>query len=174
MNEMIVLRELERADLAALTRWRADYSLVRLLGGSFRHIGSEVDSRWFESYLESRSNNVRLAICLAETGQIVGVVYLLQIDWINRSAEFSIQIGEPSAQGRGIGEEATRIALRHAFADLNLRRVYLTVLAGNQRAQSLYEKVGFRAEGLFRAAAYKDGQYVDLIPMAILRDEANR
>jgi RimJ/RimL family protein N-acetyltransferase len=171
MNETIFLRELERTDLATLTRWRSDHGLVDLLGGSFRHVGSEADARWFDGYVASRSNNIRLAVCAGETAQMVGVVYLLGIDWINRSAEFSIQIGELSAQGRGIGEQATRLALRHAFGDLNLRRIHLTVLATNARARSLYEKAGFREEGVFRAAAYKNGEYIDLVAMALLRDD---
>jgi RimJ/RimL family protein N-acetyltransferase len=167
----IFLRELERADLPAINAWRADYELVGLLGGSFRHVGSEVDARWFDAYLNLRAHNVRLAICVANSREIVGVVYLLNIDWINRSAEFSIQIGAASARGRGIGKAATELMLTHAFADLNLRRITLTVLATNTHAIALYEKTGFRQEGIFRQAAYKSGAYVDVIPMAILSPE---
>jgi len=167
----VTLRELERTDLTAVNAWRADYSLVELLGGNFRHVGSEVDGRWFDAYLAARTNNVRLAICLKETGEIVGVVYLTSIDWLNRSAEFSIQIGARSARGRGIGESATRQMLRHAFLDLNLRRISLTVLLSNKRALRLYERVGFKAEGLFRQALFKDGAYLDVASMALLSDE---
>jgi RimJ/RimL family protein N-acetyltransferase len=170
----IFLRELERNDLARLNEWRADRELVRSLGGSFRYVGIEVDQRWFDTYQASRAQNVRLAICRRNDGEMLGVVYLLQIDWINRSAEFSIQIGEATARGRGIGEAATRLALAHAFDDLNLRRIWLTMLATNQPAAALYKKVGFRPEGLFREAAFKDGRYVDVVPMAILDTERTR
>ncbi|BCQ51111.1 MAG: GNAT family protein [Paraburkholderia tropica] len=166
----IFLRELERADLPILTGWRSDRDLVSLLGGSFRHVGSEVDSRWYDAYLNSRANNVRLAICRADDRKMIGVVYLLGIDWINRCTEFSIQIGEASARGHGVGMKASRIALAHAFDDLNLRRIHLTVLASNARARSLYERIGFRAEGLFEQAAYKNGAWVDVIPMALRSD----
>jgi len=172
MNQSdIFLRELERSDLAAINTWRADRELVGLLGGPFRHVGREIDEKWFEGYLEARANNVRLAICLAQTREIVGVAYLLGIDWLSRSAEFSIQIGAESARGRGIGETATRLTLAHAFDDLNLRRIHLTALASNTRAIGLYEKTGFRAEGLLREAAFKNGRYVDVIPMAALGTE---
>jgi RimJ/RimL family protein N-acetyltransferase len=170
----IFLRELERADLARLNAWRADRELVKLLGGSFRHVGTEIDNRWFDSYLTSRTQNVRLAICRRSDREMVGVVYLLQIDWINRSAEFSIQIGDASARGHGFGEAATRLALQHAFDDLNLRRVSLTVLATNERAAALYRKVGFEPEGRLREAALKEGKYIDVVPMAILAPERTR
>ncbi|CAN0617503.1 GCN5-related N-acetyltransferase [Burkholderia multivorans] len=168
MKDEIFLRELERADLAALNAWRADRELVGMLGGSFRYVNAEVDNKWFDAYLAGRSRTVRLAICTRSTGAMVGVVYLLDIDWVNRSAEFAIQLGDAAVRGRGIGTEATRLALRHAFDDLNLHRIFLTVLATNTHAIALYEKAGFRAEGLLRQAAFKEGRYVDVIPMALL------
>ena len=172
MNQRnVFLRELERGDLAVINTWRADPELVGLLAGAFRHVGREIDEKWFDSYLGARVNNVRLAICLAETRALVGVAYLLGIDWISRSAEFSIQIGVESARGQGIGETATRQTLAHAFDDLNLHRIHLTALASNTRAIKLYEKMGFRAEGLLRQAAFKKGRYVDMVAMAALATE---
>ncbi|MEM5458107.1 GNAT family protein [Paraburkholderia phytofirmans] len=169
MNDnTIFLREIERGDLSTINTWRADKALVSHLGGAFRYVGTEIDSKWFDSYLGSRANNVRLAVCLASTQAVVGVTYLLGIDWVSRCAEFSIQIGAETERGRGIGEAATRQTLEHAFGDLNLNRISLTVLASNTRAIALYEKVGFRAEGLLRQAAFKGGRYLDVTPMAIL------
>ncbi|WP_341313905.1 GNAT family protein [Paraburkholderia sp. IMGN_8] len=168
INDKIFLREIERGDLPTINAWRADQALVSLLGGAFRHVGPEIDGKWFDSYLGSRASNVRLAVCLASTQEVIGVTYLLGIDWVNRCAEFSIQIGAESARGQGIGEAATRLTLEHAFSDLNLHRVSLTVLSSNARAIALYEKVGFRAEGLMRQAAFKAGHYVDVVPMAML------
>ncbi|MDR8397789.1 MULTISPECIES: GNAT family N-acetyltransferase [Paraburkholderia] len=170
-DNTIFLREIERGDLPTINAWRSDKALVSLLGGAFRYVGAEIDNRWFDSYLGSRAANVRLAVCLASTQELVGVTYLLDIDWVHRCAEFSIQIGTQTARGRGIGEAATRQTLDHAFGDLNLNRISLTVLASNARAIALYEKVGFRAEGLLRQAAFKGGRYLDVVPMAILADD---
>lgn len=166
-----LLRELSRNDLPEVTKWRNDPSLIQWLASAFRYIDSEVDNDWFDKYLAARASNVRLAICAAEEEKIVGAVYLLGIDWLNRCCEFSILIGSNSARGQGVGEFATRGALRHAFADLNLRRISLTVLANNERALRLYTKVGFVQEGRARQAVYKNGAYIDLIQMAILADE---
>jgi len=171
MKNRIVLRELERSDLPALTAWRSDRELISLLGSPFRHVNTEVDQQWFDNYLTNRHRNVRLAICDASAPMPLGVAYLLDIDWVNRDAEFAIQICDPAARGRGIGTETTRLMLDHAFSDLNLQRVHLTVLASNAPAIALYKKAGFRAEGLLRQAVFKDGRRVDVIPMAILADE---
>jgi RimJ/RimL family protein N-acetyltransferase len=168
---VIRLRELERADLATLNRWRNDPELLDLLGNNFLFIAGAVDEKWYESYLASREHNVRLAIVLEKGGQYVGNVNLTGIHPVNRSAEFSILIGDKALWGKGVGQEATRLMLAHAFGDRNLHRVHLSVLATNARALRLYEGVGFRTEGTLRQAVFKTGAYHDLVMMSVLRHE---
>ena len=165
------LREITRADLAHITKWRNNPELIQHLCSPFRFIDEEVDTMWFNKYLESRARNIRLAICKKNSGEIVGAVYLLEIDGLHSNAEFGILIGDESAQGKGAGEFATRGILQHAFLDLNLHRVSLVALVNNDRALRLYRKIGFVDEGISRSALFKDGRYVDLIRMAILSDE---
>ena len=54
--------------------------------------------------------------------------------------------------------------LKHAFCDLNLHRVWLTVLDTNAAARRVYDKVGFRVEGTIREGVFKDGRYHDRDP----------
>jgi UDP-4-amino-4,6-dideoxy-N-acetyl-beta-L-altrosamine N-acetyltransferase len=165
------LRELQRSDLSALNRWRNDPDVVRHLGANFQFIGLEVDERWFDSYLAGRDRAVRLAVVDTERDRLLGVVYLTDIHRINRSAEFGIMIGEKDAWCRGVGTAATAMILTHGFDNLNLHRIYLSVLAENTRAIRVYEKVGFRQEGCQREAVFKGGRYLDVLLMAILASE---
>jgi UDP-4-amino-4,6-dideoxy-N-acetyl-beta-L-altrosamine N-acetyltransferase len=165
------LRELARSDLSFINTWRNDPELIAQLASPFRFIGQEVDDAWFNAYLAARSNQVRLAIC-RDADQPIGAVYLLNIDWLNRSAEFAIWIGDKTMQGCGAGEFSTRAAVKHAFTDLNLHRLYLTVLPTNTRAIHLYEKVGFVVEGRLRAAVFKQGQFVDMVQMSLLASDS--
>ena len=59
--------------------------------------------------------------------------------------------------------------IRHAFENLNLHRVELQVLEDNLCAQHVYEKAGFRLEGLRREAVYKNGRYLNCKLYAVLR-----
>lgn len=165
------LRELCQEDHVAINRWRNDRELIGYLGSPFRYISREVDEGWLKSYFSNRSNTVRLAICERKGGAVIGAVYLLSIDWISRNCEFAIWVGEKNYQGRGVGTFATQQALRHAFRDLNLNRVYLTVLNENKRAIELYHKIGFSIEGTLRQAVYKEGAYADMLQMSILAEE---
>lgn len=47
-------------------------------------------------------------------------------------------------QGRGLGEQAARMALDEMRADGRFPRVVLCYITGNESGRSLYEKLGFR------------------------------
>lgn len=49
---------------------------------------------------------------------------------------------------------------------LNLVRIELEVHSDNPSAQALYEKVGFRVEGIKRLSTFKYGKYIDMILMS--------
>lgn len=165
------LREISRGDIFAINQWRNDPAVINELGAPFRFINQEVDDSWYASYLGARNNNVRLAIACRDDNKIVGAVYLTGIDWLARSAEFSIWIGDQHHQGNGAGKMAAQGMLKHAFVDLGLNRIYLTVLESNGRARSLYARVGFSTEGVLREAVFKCGKFSNLIQMSILASE---
>ena len=80
-------------------------------------------------------------------------------------------IGDERSCDKGIGTFAVKMMIEHAFYNMNLRRIELRVLIDNYIALHVYEKIGFKKEGIKRKAIYKKGKYVDLINCAILRDE---
>ncbi len=169
---MYKLRELRREDVAAINGWRADPELIGFLGAPFRFIGPEVDEAWFDSYLSSRGSCIRCAVVEeGDPGTILGLVTLAGIDWVCRSAVLHIMIGEAQNRGKGMGSFAVEAMPEHAFDDMGLHRVELSVLASNARAKRLYEKEGFVLEGTKRRAAFKSGRYCDMDMMAILVDE---
>ena len=168
---MIRLRELERNDVPVINRWRQDREITASLGAPHRHIGIEVDERWFEAYLQRRGTDVRCAICRDDVNEPVGLVSLTGIDPVHKHAELHILLGDRASHGQGIGTEATRAMVSHGFRDLNLHRIYLFVLDSNAAARRMYEKVGFRHEGTLRESAFKDGRYEDVHLMGLLQSE---
>jgi RimJ/RimL family protein N-acetyltransferase len=81
-----------------------------------------------------------------------------------------IFIGEQSQRRHGFGRQALTLALKHAFCDLGLERVFFEVLADNQGAIRLYEMVGFEVEALLRKKVLKNGEFTDVLMMGILAD----
>lgn len=169
---MFELRELERNDIPAINEWRRNRELISFLGAPYRFIGQEVDEEWFESYLKSRANTVRCAMVEHDRPDVIlGLVTLASINWVSRKCTLHIMIGNEADRGKGLGTFAVDAAVSHAFLDLNLNRVELDVLESNSRARHLYQKIGFKEEGVRRCAAFKDGNYVDMVSMGLLHDE---
>lgn len=100
------------------------------------------------------------------TGRIVGESVLHELDDENNSCGFRIWIS--GATGRGLGTEATRLTMAHAFEVQGLHRVELEVYAFNPRARHVYEKCGFVHEGTRRGALRFDERWIDCDVMALL------
>ena len=82
-----------------------------------------------------------------------------------------IYIADTNDRGRGYGREALELILKWAFDEMDMERVTLDHFADNRIAASLYEKTGFRREGIMRCGGKKNGRYVDLWLMSMLREE---
>jgi RimJ/RimL family protein N-acetyltransferase len=102
-------------------------------------------------------------------GRVLGEAVLNDLDARNLSCGF--RIWTAGGRGRGIGTEATRLAVDYAF-ECGVHRVELEVYDFNPRARHVYEKVGFRHEGVRRDALRFDGGWIDAQLMAILSTDS--
>lgn len=118
------------------------------------------------------ADKLQLTVCLKEEEKPIGRIYISNIDDHYDSLDITrIYIADKSIRGKGLGEEALRAALALAFEEMSLERVTLDHFTDNKIASKLYLKVGFQYEGVMRHGGKKDGKYVDLHLMSMLRDE---
>jgi len=167
----IHLREITSDDIKTINVWRNDKKLIDQLGANFRYINLETDEQWFDQYMKNRSTQIRCAIIDDETLELIGVIYLLEIDFINRHGELSIFIGEMNNQNKGYGSLAVFKMLEHAFFNLNLHKVWIITLEKNIRAIRSYKKCGFVDDGTLRQHVYKNGKYENMKIMSIIKEE---
>ncbi|MCC7005063.1 MAG: spermidine N1-acetyltransferase [Ottowia sp.] len=100
----------------------------------------------------------------------VGLVELVEINHIHRRAEFQIIIS-PNYQGKGYATPATYLAMDYAFSVLNLYKLSLIVDCENAKAIQIYKKVGFKEEGRLRHEFFVNGEYRDVLRMAIFQPD---
>src|SRR3989339_1399978 len=53
----------------------------------------------------------------------IGNIKLEPIDWKGKKAVFGILIGNKNYWGRGIGQEATKLIVDHAFSDMDIEEI---------------------------------------------------
>jgi RimJ/RimL family protein N-acetyltransferase len=159
-------------DLPVLHRWINDRDLVGL-SARYRPVHFDDHESWWRA-ISADTSVVLFAIRLREDDTLVGTCQLNAIDLARGTADLQIRIGEAHARGRGLGSEAVRLLLVHAFDDLGLHRVGLHVLASNRVAIAVYERAGFVREGVLREATFRDGDREDIVLMSVLRDEWRR
>ncbi|HTP09466.1 MAG TPA: GNAT family protein [Anaerolineae bacterium] len=156
-------------DAGIIARWSRDSQFWRL---AHTDPALPVLPRYVKQKLEERSIELQgFAIRSLADDRLIGLIGLYTIFWLHREAFMGIQIGERDYWGKGYGTDALRALLRYGFDELNLRRVSLSVLEGNERAMRSYEKCGFRYEGRERQVWAYDGRRWDEIFMGLLREE---
>lgn len=163
---LVTLRPAQGSDAAHLAL--VDAETYRLTG-THREFGPVELQQWYATRGE-QTDRIDWAIIENATATWAGEVVLNDLDTDNRSCAFRILLQGPAVYGRGLGTEATRLAVGHAFA-LGLHRVELEVYDFNPRARRVYEKVGFRREGTKRDALFWDGSWVDAHLMAMLASD---
>lgn len=162
------LRPFDETHVAQALAWRNQYAIYKWCRQR-EPLTLARHRKWFES-LATR-DDVKMYAIHNDKKEFVGVCGLTDIDHVNRRAEFSMYVG-PEFQGQGIGEQALRMLLRIAFDVHNLVTVWGESFEGNP-ATKMFERVGFKYEGMRRAFYYRDGKQIGATLWSILRDEYN-
>ncbi|HEY0495108.1 MAG TPA: GNAT family protein [Kutzneria sp.] len=170
-GETVVLRPVIADDAVDMLEVLADGDVLRLTGshGTLSPDDVEPMRQWYGSRA-GHDDRLDLAAVDRVTGRYVGEVVLNELDPNNNSCSFRIALGA-TGQNRGLGTEATRLVLGYAFERVGLHRISLEVYSFNSRARRVYEKVGFRPEGVLRDALLWEGQRFDAHVMSILAHE---
>ena len=173
VNIMINLRELQEKDAPLMLEWMHDPEIQKCFQRDMIAMSLQ-DAENF-CRLSKTGQKLEEGQCyhyaiVNEYDEYIGTISLKNINLKAKSAEYAISIRR-QAQGKGIAKEATYLILKKGFNELGLHRIYLHVLANNERALKFYEKVGFKYEGEFREHMFLEGEYISLKWYAMLKNE---
>jgi UDP-4-amino-4,6-dideoxy-N-acetyl-beta-L-altrosamine N-acetyltransferase len=168
LHVMVLLRGVHFEDEPKILSWRNSPEVAAFM---YRDdpISPAEHGRWFQSIIsDTESSVVRV---LEHNSVASGLSSLSKIDLRHKSCEWGGYLAPDIDRGGGIGRAMLFLALRQAFDELELNRVVVEVLVGNQTALRLYESIGFVREGYLRERAWHTSGPKDVISLSILRKD---
>ncbi|MBN2121152.1 MAG: GNAT family N-acetyltransferase [Candidatus Omnitrophica bacterium] len=115
------------------------------------------------------SKDLFLAICLKSSGKHIGGISLTSVNFIHRTAELSIMIGEKSEWGKGYARDSIEALTRHAFTNMNLNKLWAE--SPSPAFNAAVRKLGWVHEGTKRKSFLLDGEYVDVECYGLLKSD---
>ncbi|PIQ67778.1 hypothetical protein COV92_01130 [Candidatus Uhrbacteria bacterium CG11_big_fil_rev_8_21_14_0_20_41_9] len=168
-SDRLYLRPIEMEDVHNFQRWINDPEVRRYL--VTRGPISKLQEAEFLRQMMGSANHRIFVIVLKEADRAIGTMGIHNINWIDRTGTTGTMIGEVDCWNKGYAKEAKKLLLRHAFMEMNLRRIETAVIAENKASIKCQEACGYVREGLLRKKVFRTGKYLDEVVLAIMRDD---
>jgi len=163
-----MIRDWKKSDAEAISHYADNPNVAIRLRDRFPCPYTIYDAEGFLAAVSRQ--DPRTAFAIATRHEAIGGIGLdLGSDVYRFTAELGYWLGEPF-WGKGIMTEAVSRFTTWAFEQLKLYRIYANVFATNTASARVLEKAGFEFEGCLRAGVFKDGQILDQLLFARIKD----
>jgi RimJ/RimL family protein N-acetyltransferase len=172
-TERLVLRPFMPEDLDALQAMFSDPDVTRYLDHgplSREAVGELLERISSMTGIDEHRNELRLAVELQASGQVIGDVSLWRTSIKHKQGEIGFVL-HPEHQGHGYAVESMRELLRIGFQEAGLHRIVGRCDAENLASASLMERLGMRREAHFRENELIKGAWSDGLVFAMLASE---
>lgn len=164
---MIKLRHLTEDDLKKVLKWRTSEQVTKYMFSDIEYNHSK-QKKWF---YENKSNPNKQTWMIVYNDFDIGIIDLSDIDLINKRCFFGYYIGEIAVRGKGLASQLLCNIHDYVFHDLQMNKLCGDIFAFNEIAIKVREKHGSEIEGVFKQHIYKNGQFHDVVRMAILKEK---
>lgn len=166
IGDMVHLRALQRSDQEKTIKWRNDFELKHITMSHPYPVTQETESQWYDTFLAAGAKDrIYFAVCMNETSELIGYVFLYDVDLISRHCFWGGLIGASENRGRGLGREAVSLILQYAFNNLNMHKVYAHVKADHP-ALKTWCSIGAVIEGTMKDHFWHGTHYHDVLLLA--------
>jgi len=127
--------------------------------------------------IQRSENRAFWAVCLKETGKMIGNLYFNRIEPLEFSTWELGYVFNPDYSGRGYATEACARIIEYGFHEQNAHRIIALCNPENQASWKLLERLGMTREGYFKKQVFfkrsPEGQalWCDTYQYALLDEE---
>ncbi len=163
-----ILRNWKHGDENSLYHNANNPKISRYLENRFPSPYTFADARfWINAHLNQPEPATNAAIIIAD--EVAGAIGItLQNDIYGKNARIGYWLAEPY-WGKGIMTEALTVFTGYIFAAFEVERLVAGVFGSNPASAKVLQKAGFKHEGTFIKALFKNGIYDDELIFAKLR-----
>jgi RimJ/RimL family protein N-acetyltransferase len=175
-TDRLILRPFDKADFEQLLGYYALPDVQRYLDWKARD-EAEAKSAFEQMRKQTRLSRpgevLTLAIVRKSDGRLIGHLSLRYTDATAMQGEIRFAIG-PAFRRKGYGAEAVRAAVKFAFDEFKLHRIFARTAGGNEASARLLRGLGMRLEAHYREHALFQGEWDEELHFAILDREWHR
>tara|TARA_B100000787_G_C16096673_1_gene251496 strand:+ start:210 stop:734 length:525 start_codon:yes stop_codon:yes gene_type:complete len=165
------LRNIESHDLPQLMQWRNDPKLRKYFRET-DEINTINQEKWFASVMAKDSTHKMFAIIKLDTNELIGACGLCYIDWVNRSADFSIYLGYKDIYIDEIfAIEAAVLMKDYGFDVLNLHRLWAEIYSIDEPKKNFFTTLGFTLDGVFRETYWYEKKWHNSLFYSLLSSD---
>lgn len=171
-GHLVNLAALEQEDLEPLRLWR-NLPEFRKYFREYREISKEMQLQWYRQKVLGDPGTIMFSIRDAKTDELLGCCGLCYINWVHRNADLSLYIGWQNAYIDGVGyaQESCRLLFGYGFKELGLEKIWTEIYEFDEPKNALYQKLGFKQDGLLRNQYQYDGKWWNSRILSLLKDE---
>ncbi|MFX1357151.1 MAG: GNAT family N-acetyltransferase [Promethearchaeota archaeon] len=129
----------------------------------------EIKKEWFPDYKDDK--NIWFEIWHKLDQIPIGMIGLFKINYVYRTAEIGIFIGETNYWKKQFGTEAVSMIIDYAFNTLNIRKFVVAVNETNIQSLKMFEKIGFVEEGHLKDMEFINGKSTALKWLGMLKKD---
>ena len=155
----VELRKLRKSDAGRLAELANNKKISQNLRDGFPHPYTLNDARSFIK--KCLDQKIITTFAIDYKGEYVGNIGLMRgQDVYRKSAEIGYFIGE-KYWNKGIATKAVNLITEFGFKELELIRIHTGIFEFNMASVRVLEKCGFKKEGVFQKAIYKNSKICD-------------
>lgn len=162
------LRAVDAADLDTLLAWRNRPELRRYFR-EYRELNRAQQQAWFDTRVNADAATRMFAIEELGSGRLLGACGLCYIDWVNRSADFSIYIGADELYiDDRLAPDAAVTLITYGFDELGLNRLWSEIYDFDEAKRTFFARLGFSLDGRHRKTHWAEGGWHDSLFYSLL------
>ena len=152
----VLLRAIEEQDKEMLLNLINDPEITKITGRYSNSYDHQIN--WFRSISNSVDSLYHIIADKKSPQIALGIIILSHMDLNNKTAEIYIKLMK-SVRKKGYGQDAVNTMVSYAFCQFQLNCIYSNILEYNTASRRLFEKCGFKQEGIHKSRINKDGHY---------------